>query len=255
MHRLSDEQFEALIRSVDLPFTGWDFSFVTETGRITSEPLSWSYGSMAIPLIQESNSMLDMGTGGGEFLSMLRPFPKTACATEGYLPNVSVAKSKLEPLGVEVFQVEEDEKLPFKNSYFDLILNKHESYSCKEVRRIMSENGIFLTQQVGGQDYHEINLALDLPINNDYEHWTLQNAVADLKQNGFVILEYKEEFPLQRFYDIGALVYYLKAIPWQAPEFDLEKDKEQLYKLHLMIMEKGYFDVKQHRFFIKARAI
>lgn len=28
--------------------------------------------------------MLDMGTGGGEFLAMLRPFPKKVCATEGY---------------------------------------------------------------------------------------------------------------------------------------------------------------------------
>ncbi|MBS4205379.1 methyltransferase domain-containing protein [Lederbergia citrea] len=252
---ITDEKFEILIERTNQPFTGWNFSYITDTGRMSSEPLSWSYGSMAVPLIQNATSMLDMGTGGGEFLSMLRPFPKVVCATEGFPPNVSVAKDRLEPLGIEVVQVENDNQLPFKNGYFDLILNKHESYSCKEIRRIISENGIFLTQQVGGQDYLEINQELKVPINNEFQHWNLAYAQAELKQSGFEILECKEEFPYQRFYDIGALVYYLKAIPWQAPDFDVEKDKDQLYEIHRLIEKKGYFEVMQHRFFIKARPI
>jgi hypothetical protein len=33
------------------------------------------------------------------------------------------------------------------------------------------------------------------------------------------VLEQKEEFPVSRFFDIGAIVYYLMAIPWQIPDF------------------------------------
>ncbi len=54
---------------------GWDFSYLSRTERMTSEPLPWSYGSLVIAAMAGAGSMLDMGTGGGEFLSALRPFP------------------------------------------------------------------------------------------------------------------------------------------------------------------------------------
>ncbi|MBS4219551.1 methyltransferase domain-containing protein [Bacillus sp. FJAT-49711] len=252
---VNDNQFEKLIESSNQKFSGWDFSYVSGTGRIDNEPLTWSYGSKALALMGNTSSMLDMGTGGGEFLSMLRPFPKTIYATEGYKPNVPIAKNRLEPLGVKVFEIDDDHLLPFETNFFDLIINKHESYSNQEIRRIISDGGIFLTQQVGGLDCNEMNDALGLPYNEEFIDWKLSKAVFDLENNGFKILESYEEFPLQRFFDIGALVYYLKAIPWQAPDFNVEKETQKLYEIHQMIQEKGYFDVKQHRFLIKAKAL
>ena len=68
-----DPLFLTLLESTNTHFSGWDFSFISETGRMKSEPLSWSYGSIAFLLMQRAKSMLDMGTGGGEFLSMLQP--------------------------------------------------------------------------------------------------------------------------------------------------------------------------------------
>ena len=184
---LYDKQFKQLIESNHHTFSGWDFSYVNGTGRIGSEPLSWSYGSKALALMKDSVAMLDMGTGGGEFLSMLRPFPQTIYATEGYKPNVSIAKNRLEPLGVKVFEIDDDHHLPFKNHFFDLIINKHESYSNAEIRRIISDGGIFLTQQVGGLDCHGINDALGLPYNEEFIDWDLAKAVSDLQNNGFEI--------------------------------------------------------------------
>ncbi|MEH7460489.1 class I SAM-dependent methyltransferase [Bacillus sp. JJ1127] len=248
-----DKLFLALLENANTSFSGWDFSFITETGRMKSQLLSWSYGSMAFQLIQNANAMLDMGTGGGEFLSMLKPFPPSVYATEGYTPNIPIAKNKLEPLGVKVVEVASDNALPFADKQFDLILNQHESYVASEVKRILSPNGIFLTQQVGGLDCAEINEHLSVPLNQEYADWTLETACNALQQNGFTILKSKEEFPLQRFYDIGALIYYLKAIPWQIPEFTTEKYYNKLYNIHQLILQKGYFDVKQHRFLIQAR--
>ena len=62
-----DPLFLTLLESANTHFSGWDFSFISETGRMKSEPLSWSYGSTAFQLMQRAKSMLDMGTGGGEF--------------------------------------------------------------------------------------------------------------------------------------------------------------------------------------------
>ncbi|SME47987.1 Methyltransferase domain protein [Bacillus mobilis] len=247
-----DPLFLTLLESANTNFSGWDFSFISETCRMKSEPLSWSYGSTAFQLMQHAESMLDMGTGGGEFLSMLQPFPSTTYATEGYAPNVPIARKKLEPLGVTVVEVTDDTTLPFQDSQFDLIINQHESYAAPEVNRLLAPNGIFLTQQVGDLDCAELNEQFCSPLNSEFVSWSLETACCELKENGFTILEEKEEFPFQRFYDIGAIVYYLKAIPWQIPDFTVERYYEELYRIHEFILQKGYFDVKQHRFMIKA---
>ncbi len=42
-----DPLFLTLLESANTHFSGWDFSFISETGRMKSEPLSWSYGSTA----------------------------------------------------------------------------------------------------------------------------------------------------------------------------------------------------------------
>ncbi|MDA1475601.1 methyltransferase domain-containing protein [Bacillus changyiensis] len=252
---IKEDQFKNFIKDVTKEFSGWNFSLIAGTGRMRSSLLPWSYGSLAIPLIQNASAMLDMGTGGGELLSMFRPFPCSVFATEGYKPNVEIAKVNLEPLEITVVPIEEDSDLPFHDKQFNLILNQHESYSPKEVRRIIQENGTFLTQQVGGLDCIEINKALNASVNKEFENWNLTTALQELKMNKFEILYSHEEFPIQRFYDVGALVYYLKAIPWQVPDFSIEKYEENLYKIHKNIQSKGFYDVKQHRFIIKARAI
>ncbi|MGE7894036.1 class I SAM-dependent methyltransferase [Bacillus cereus] len=247
-----DPLFLTLLESANTHFSGWDFSFISETGRMKSEPLSWSYGSIAFLLMQRAKSMLDMGTGGGEFLSMLQPFPSTIYATEGYAPNVPIARKKLEPLGVTVVEVINDTVLPFQDGQFDFIINQHESYAASEVKRILSPHGVFLTQQVGGLDCAVLNEQFGSPLNSEFASWSLEAACSELEENGFTILDAKEEFPFQHFYDIGAIVYYLKAIPWQIPDFTVERYYKELYRIHEIILQKGYFDVKQHRFIIKA---
>ncbi|MCM3194634.1 class I SAM-dependent methyltransferase [Priestia megaterium] len=251
---ITDKHFLNAVDNTNVDFTGWDFSIITRTGRMDSDMLSWSYGSEAFRLIQNSNAALDMGTGGGEFLSLLQPFPRVMYATEGYKPNVPIAKKRLEPLGVTVVERAEDENLPFKDDTFDLILNQHESFCASEVSRILSKEGTFFTQQVGGLDCSRINECIGVPINKEFCNWNLKKAIEELNQISFNIISCKEEFPAQRFYDIGALVFYLKAIPWQVPNFDIETHIGGLYNIHQIIESEGFFDVEQHRFIIKAEA-
>ncbi|WP_079477298.1 class I SAM-dependent methyltransferase [Halobacillus salinus] len=247
-----NQTFDQFLKDFEEAFSGWDFSFVTDTGRIQSHALSWSYGSYILPFVRQSNSMLDMGTGGGELLSKLGPLPEKVSATEAYEPNIPIARDRLEPLGIRVAAITEDSKLPFDDNEFDLVINKHESFSPYEVRRILEQGGTFITQQVGGYDCRKINEALGSP-ENVYEHWDLEAAVHGLEQHGFTVEKTIEEYPPQRFYDVGALLYYLKAIPWQVPDFSIESYREQLQSIHEEIEEKGYFEVEQHRFLIEAR--
>lgn len=246
------EVFEQGLQEADQPFSGWDFSYVTGSNRLQSGMLPWSYGTMARRLLNQTERMLDMGTGGGEMLSRLLPLPPYTCATEGYLPNIPIAEERLQPLGVKVFPVTDDSQLPFEDEEFDLILNRHESYEEQEVRRILSAEGLFLTQQVGWSDCREINDRLGIPMPADYAGWELDRAVVQLEQCGFRILEAREAAPAQRFYDIGALVYYLKTIPWQVPDFKVQYFREQLMEIHMEMEQHGFWEVQQKRFVILA---
>lgn len=250
---MEKDLFEIYLEEYEKPFSGWDFSYISQTGRIDSFPLPWSYCSKIISRIRRVNSLLDMGTGGGEFLSMLQPLPDFTCATEGYTPNIALAGKKLEPLGVQVFPVSEDDNLPFANETFGLVINRHESYSETEVLRILKHDGVFITQQVGGKDNLDLNKALGAPEDFGYLHWNLEYAVENLKRAGFLIIEAKEDFPLNRFYDLGALLYYLKAVPWQIEGFNISRFKKELSLLHRKMGENGFIDFTGHRFLIEAQ--
>lgn len=245
------ELFNYLIDEVNQRFEGWDFSYLESTGRIQEFPLSWNYRNKVVLRMHGIFSLLDMGTGGGEFLSTLSPLPKYTCATEGYKPNISIAKNRLDPLNVKVYEVEDDEYLPFEDEEFELIINRHESYSAKEVKRTLKDKGIFITQQVGGLNDKEINEILGAK-KSEFIDWNLEKAVGQLETAGFKILEGKEDLVKTRFYDIGAIVYYLKAVPWQVPDFTIERYFDKLVEIHNIIERLGYIDFTCHRFFIMA---
>lgn len=248
-----DSLFNFYIENIEDSFMGWDFSEITDTDRIKSSPLSWSYFSEVSKYIYKNdvNTMLDMGTGGGEFLSKIIELPPNTYASEGYEPNIPIARKRLNPLGVEVVKVEND-VLKFDNNYFDLVINRHESYSVEEVKRVIKNDGFFITQQVGSENCSGINRALGVKEDMGLGTWNLDFAKQQLKKNRFKLIKSFEEFPKLRFYDIGALIYYLKAVPWQVDSFSVESFKTKLKEIHDLIQSNNYFEVSEHRFFIIA---
>src|SRR5713226_6544831 len=101
---MDDPEFDRLLaEAMAAPFSGWDFSWL-EGRRVEEEDTetTWDYDERARKRIQSAASLLDLGTGGGERLSRLGPFPPFAVATEAYGPNVPVATRRLQPLWVQV---------------------------------------------------------------------------------------------------------------------------------------------------------
>ena len=248
------EVFEQLIADARAQeFSGWDFHYLV--GRWKDEPTTWDYTQIVRSYIKPEYAMLDMDTGGGEVLSSFMPLPRNTYATESYVPNVSVARNRLEPLGVKVIQIFEDNILPFDDKFFDLVTNRHGSFSAQELHSIMKPGGIFITQQVGGKNNFEINELLQEHPEFIYSDWTLNLAVQQLTDAGFQILEQKDELPETVVSDIGALVFYLKVISWQVADFSVEKYYDKLAKVHNMIQENGELKIRSHRFLIVAKKI
>ncbi len=245
------ELFDQLISEASQQdFSGWDFSYIS--GRMIQAQPAWDYRAIVLDRARQAGSMLDMGTGGGEFLSNLPFLPYITCATEGYPPNVPIARQRLGPLGVRVFEVHSDDDLPFEDRAFDLVINRHESFSARQVFRILKPGGQFVTQQVGGDDNFRLNELLQKKPHFEYHKWTLQAAAKRLVEAGFRILGQKEDFPETVFTDIGAVVYYLKAIPWQIEGFTVKKYYDKLAAIHNLIEKEGELVTQSHRFLIEA---
>lgn len=246
------DDFETLVAEAwNAPFSGWDFGWLASR-QVEHQP-SWSYPQLAQERLRASRSALDMDTGGGELLSTLGPFPPQMAATESYIPNVAIARARLEPLGIRVTPFTQNAHLPFRDRQFDLALNRHGAYSVLELRRILEPGGLFLTQQVGGINCMRLNeLLQDEPV-HPYAYWTLAYARAELERLGFQILQAREETPELIFKDIGAVVYFLKAIPWQIEGFAPEKCMDRLARIHELIQSEGELVVPEHRFLLEAQ--
>src|SRR5262245_50301022 len=244
------DAFETYLTGAAYTFTGWDFSFISRTERMVTEPLPWSYASKVLHYEGSAAAMLDLGTGGGELLSLLRPFPPAVSATEGYAPNLPVARQRLEPLGVTLVAVGDDDRLPFADAAFDLVIDCHESYDPEEIVRILRHGGMFITQQVDGPNDLELNEWLDITFDAPWKDWCLDRAVTGLEAVDLHIMERQEASVQTRFYDVGALIFYLRAIPWQFPGFSLERHRQQLERLHRRILADGYVAVTSRRFLL-----
>ena len=111
-------------------FEGWDFSHLND--RWDSPEPAWDYKEIIKSYLKDTDTLLDMGTGGGEFLLTLgHPYNQTF-ATEAYEPNFELCMKTLTPLGITVKQtctyenLNADDKLLFDDEFFDVIINRHE---------------------------------------------------------------------------------------------------------------------------------
>jgi SAM-dependent methyltransferase len=257
---------EQLLNEADeRSFTGWDFSYLA--GRMLEEPPPWNYEARARQLLAAAGRVVDLGTGGGEVFARLAPLPRVAAATEVYPPNAVVAARRLEPLGAQVVLVAgapenyltlndplaDRPHLPFRAGAFDLVIDRHESYLAAEVRRILQAGGRFLTQQCGGLNCVELNDLIGIP-RPGYAHggWNLAGASRQLEAVGFEVLDAREDFGAMRFRDAAAVAYFLKALPWQAPDFSVAKFRERLLELQSRIERQGPLSVPTHHFIIEA---
>ena len=181
-------------------FAGWDFSLLD--GRWESAPLPWDYRTLVLSALKPDDMLLDMGTGGGEFLLTLgHPYARTA-VTEAYPPNVTLCQKKLQPPSITVTPVTEDNYLPFKDGNFDIVINRHESFDAAEVYRILKPGGRFITQQVGGRNDADLSRRLIEGFRPQFPDHTLENNVEALRACGFKILQAAQHTSSLRFFDI-----------------------------------------------------
>lgn len=244
---------ESWLREEAEPFSGWDFSHLRE--HWIEEDPPWSYAEMARSALGAASCAADLGTGGGERLAELADaFPPRMFATEAYLPNVAVAHHRLAPHGVVVVAYRSDDVvggvLPFRSGTMDAVLARHESYSAREVARVLASGGAFLTQQVHGRSLED--LRREFGVTRSLEV-TLERCVAELRAEGMSIERAQEWWGTSVFKDVGAVVRFLCAAPWEVPNFSVRRHEPVLRSMQRRLDLDHELRYRVGRFVIGAR--
>jgi SAM-dependent methyltransferase len=239
---------EQWIRDEAAPFEGWDFSYLR--GRVVEAEPGWDYLALARTAVGRSRDILDIATGGGEIFSSLAPFPGRARAVEGYVPNLAVARRRLEPLGVQVFQANTASGMPFGDGAFDLVLNRHGGFRPAEVRRVLQPGGVFLTQQVGGDNLAD--LIAQFGATPKWPNNTLEKVAAELSGLGCEIRRSEAWRGPISFSDVGAVAYFLKAVPWVVEGFAVQSHLETLMRLQAQLEAGRPLQFTYSRFLLEA---
>ena len=141
--------------------------------------------------------------------------------------------------------------MPFADGEFDLVLNRHADFNSSEVARVLSPGGTFLTQQVHGMWLWDLQAAFDA--SPEFPDATPEKYVPLLREAGLTIVDVQEWEGRMVFEDVGAIVYYLKAIPWEVPGFTVKSHLRYLLALQERLEageELGFFAAK---YLIEAR--
>ncbi|WP_425447216.1 hypothetical protein [Dethiothermospora halolimnae] len=73
----------------------------------------------------------------------------------------------------------------------------------------------------------------------------------------FVSSEENIDFTIKEvvFYDIGALVFFVKIIEWEFPGFSVDRCFDRLVELQQRIEKDGYVETTEHRYYMILKKI
>ena len=253
---------ELLAEGESVAVEGWDFSWFE--GRATEERPPWGYahllgGRMAALAGKPGAAALDLQTGGGEVLATVPAAPPTLVATESWPPNLAVARRNLARLGARVVAVPEPgSDLPFPDGSFDLVVSRHPvTVRWDEVARVLKPGGTYFSQDVGHPSVGELS---EFMLGDAYPRkgpddpsrdpkWSVRAA----EQAGLDVVDLREFRGRMEFFDVAAVVVFLRKVIWIVPGFTVARYRDRLRALHEQIERDGPFLATSVRFLIEAR--
>ena len=231
---------------------GWDFSHIE--GRYTEQnELPWNYRKVIGQYLRPEMKVLDIDTGGGEFLLSLNHPHENTAAMENYGPNVALCKEVLLPLGIDFRPGDGKEKLPFADGSFDMVINRHGDFNAEEIWRVLKPGGLFITQQVGAENDRELVQLLCGETEIPFPEQHLSITTGKFRDAGFTILRGEEFFGPIRFFDVGALVWFARIIQWEFPDFSVDTHLDNLIRAQQLLERNGSIDGSIHRFLLVAQ--
>lgn len=247
---------EEIAEGLAVPTDGWDFSWFA--GRATEERPGWGYVRLCGERLGTVDAVLDVDTGGGEVfaeaLGLAVRVPGTVRATEGWAPNHELASAALEPYGGVVTLVEDTAApLPFDDATFGLVTSRHPvSFPYAEAARVLAPDGTLLVQEVGAGSNRALYEFLMGP-QEDRDAEYLDQLREQVDGVGLELVRLRDRLTRVEFFDLAAVVHFLRKVLWTVPGFTVERYRDRLRALRDHIAEHGSFVSHSRRTLVEAR--
>ncbi len=244
--------FDELVLAAErAPVGSWDFGWLE--GRAVEERPRWRYFDLVAERGASCSTLLEVEAGVGMMIGSLPSLPALAVATEGFPPSVALAAPRLRARGVAlVVTSQRHPGLPFAGGSFELVVSRHPiDPSWREIARVLESGGSYLAQHVGPQSLRSLSEFLmgPLPETSHRDPAVERRAAEDA---GLVVRTLEVERPRTAFFDIGAVVYFLRLVPWIVPDFEVRRYRRRLLALHEVIERDGGFETTASRVLIEA---
>ena len=244
--------FDELLREAEhAPVGGWDFGWLE--GRAVEERPSWHYFDRVAERAAACSTLLEVEAGVGRMIGSLPVIPRSAVATEGFPPSVAVAAPRLRARGVALVATSQARPgLPFASGTFDLVVSRHPVDPWwQEIGRVLRRGGSYFAQHVGPDSVRSLSEFLMGPRPKESKRDpAIERRAAETA--GLVVQALGVERPRTAFFDVGAVVYFLRVVPWIVPDFDVAKYRDRLRDLHEVIERDGAFETTASRMLIEA---
>ena len=244
--------FEELVTEAgSADITGWGFGWLN--GRATEERPPWGYSGQLAQRLARAHAALDIETGGGEVIDEAPRLPRLMAVTEAWPPNLLLAKARLEPRGVQVVQPASDGLLPFPGATFDLVTGRHPvNPPWAEIARVLQPGGTYFAQHVGPRSAIELIEFFRGPQPHAHAARAPEAECQQAKAAGLTVIDLQAARCRMEFFDIGAVVWVLRKLPWWVPDFSVAAYESQLRALDARIRAEGPFVAYSTRHLIEA---
>lgn len=191
---------------------------------------------------------------GLEKLAQFGTFPPTMAATESWPPNAARATELLHPRGVVVVTVPDRPPLPFGDEAFDLVSSRHPLQTWwGEIARVLRRGGHYFAQQIGPATMLELTEFFLGPMPGKGAGYEPEAVRADATAAGMEIVDLRLERLRAEFFDVGAVIYFLRKVIWTVPDFTVDDHRDRLREMHELIESKGSFVAHSTRVLVEAR--
>lgn len=160
------------------------------------------------------------------------------------------AEHRLADKGIKVTSLTQDKRLPFKDEKLDDYIVVYTNFDKADVLRILKPGGLLFVKQRGGDNLKELN-PIYMPINPTAK-WNKYACQAILDQNGFNIIDGKEQMAKIGFRSLSGLFTYLKSVmPDRVTNSDMYVN--QYAYIDECIKQRGFFELTIHEFYLVCR--